>query len=136
MIAVRAPPVFRTAVPEATIDKNGEARMPEDEIRTTGQWFVAPPADNSERTEDFGELQLRVPIAFRADHGHHRRALRLVEYVSHSGMRDSAVAQFGKALSQGRKARAFGRKAEIHHACRKFVESVRAMLERVPGPVN
>jgi hypothetical protein len=46
----------RAAVPEAAVNEDGEALVPEEEIRTPGERLVAAPAGDAVRTQDGRQL--------------------------------------------------------------------------------
>ena len=83
-IGLRPSAVFRATVPEAAVDKNGQADRGQDEVRAAGQRLVTPPARDVGGAQDGREFQLCVLVAAGFDGGHDLAALYLCENVGHA----------------------------------------------------
>jgi hypothetical protein len=62
-----------TAVPEATIHKDGQPRFTEYKVWLSEHRLIAPPADNVVVTQKFHQGEFRVLVPTPANTGHHLR---------------------------------------------------------------
>jgi hypothetical protein len=70
-------------VPKTTVDEDGEALTPENEVRPARQALVAPPASDSACAEHCGESQLRIFVPLRSDRRHDFGSLLFCEHIGH-----------------------------------------------------
>lgn len=75
--------MFGAAVPEATINEDGEGGATENEIGASNERLVATPTSDAVGAENTRELEFGVLVTARADGGHHLGALFLRENVWH-----------------------------------------------------
>ncbi len=72
-----------TAVPETTVHKKCEPRLPEHEVWLAEQGLIAPPAGDAMPPEQPHQRQFRGLVPAPANPRHHFRPLRLGENVCH-----------------------------------------------------
>jgi hypothetical protein len=71
------------SVPEAAVDKNGNAAFWEDEIRFAEKTASSSPSCYFADAENINKSQFGISIACRSNAGHHRRSLARIPDISH-----------------------------------------------------
>ena len=84
-IALWQPGVFRTTMPEASIDENKDVLFLEHKVRFAESWLISPPALYSIKPKDFDQPQFSFHIPLGLDCGHYLRPLFPREHVCHTG---------------------------------------------------
>jgi hypothetical protein len=75
--------MLRTAVPEAAVNKHGEAFTPKDEVGVARDWLPSAPARDTASAKNRHQPELRVFVTSRADDGHHLRTLHFGKNIWH-----------------------------------------------------
>ena len=75
--------MFRAAMPETTINEHRHPGLWEDEVRPAKNGLMPPPAGEAMPSKEPHQGQFSVPVAARADAGHHLRPLGFGENVRH-----------------------------------------------------
>jgi hypothetical protein len=82
-VALRHAPTPRTAVPEATVNKDRDFVPRPTEVRSPGQCAMAPPAAEALLSEDFNQGQLCGSVSARSVGGHAPMARHRAQRIGH-----------------------------------------------------